>query len=64
MTSIINKFISEGTFPNSWNSAAISSIYKSGDPASVSNYRPISILSAVSKVAEKLVAEQLTVLTT
>lgn len=56
MTNIINKSITEGTFPNSWKSAVITPIFKSTE---ISNYRPINILPAVSKVAEKLVAEQL-----
>lgn len=35
-------------------------IFKSGDPHSASNCRPISILPIVSKVAEKLMAAQIT----
>ena len=46
-------------FPGLWKSAIITAIFKSGDPADVSNYRPISILPVVSKVVEKCVAEQL-----
>ncbi len=59
ITTIINRSMNEGTFPNSWKSAVITPIFKSGDPAIKSNYRPISILPVVSKIAEKLVAEQL-----
>jgi hypothetical protein len=45
--------------PRVWKSAIITAIFKSGDSADVSNYRPISILHVVSKVAEKCIAEQL-----
>ena len=34
-------------------------MYKSGDKQEVSNYRPVSILPAISKVIEKVEAEQL-----
>ena len=46
-------------FPRVWKSAIITAIFKSGDPANVSNYRPINILPVVSKLVEKCVAEQL-----
>lgn len=46
MTSIINKSITEGTFPNSWKSAIIIPIFISGDPMETSNYRPISSLQS------------------
>lgn len=42
-----------------WNPAVVIPIFKSDDPHSVSNYRPISSLPAMSKVIEKLVADQL-----
>ena len=42
-----------------WKLAIITAIFKTGDPADMSNYRPISILPVVSKVVEKCVAEQL-----
>lgn len=56
---IINLSISQGVFPNSWKTSVISPIFRSGDPQSVCNYKPISILPVVSKVAEKWVAKQL-----
>jgi len=39
--------------------AIVTPVHKSGDTQVVSNYRPISILPAVSKVIERVVAEQL-----
>ena len=53
ITKVTNTSIGLGMFPRVWKSAIITSIFKSGDPADVSNYRPISILPVVSKVVEK-----------
>ena len=44
-----------GIFPASLKIAKIVPIYKSGDKSDVSNYRPISILSPISKILEKLI---------
>ena len=44
-----------GIFPASLKIAKILPIYKSGDKSDVSNYRPISILSPISKILEKLI---------
>lgn len=38
---------------------AVILIYKNGDRLSVCNYRTISIIPTVSKVAEKLIAQQI-----
>ena len=59
ITQIINLSISQGVFPKVWKTAIVSPIFKSGDSQAICNYRPISILPVVSKVAEKWVAEQL-----
>lgn len=41
--------------PTEWKVHSIAPIHKSGDRASVENYRPISLLSSTSKVLERLV---------
>jgi hypothetical protein len=41
-------------FPSAWKEAAIVPVFKSGDHASVSNYRPISILNN-SKILECII---------
>lgn len=46
-------------FPECWKAAIIKLVYKSGDKDSTSNYRPSAVLPVVSKVLEKIVAEQL-----
>ena len=44
---------------NIWKEANVSSIHKKNDPSDVSNYRPISLLSTVSKVLENIVHKYL-----
>ena len=55
-----NLSIAHSSIPNDWKHAAVTPSFKSGDCHVVSNYRPISILPVVSKVAEKVVINQLT----
>ena len=45
--------------PNIWKEANVSPIHKENYPSDVSNYRPISLLSTVSKVFEKIVHKYL-----
>ena len=47
--------------PAEWKLHGITPIYKSGDRGSVTNYRPISLLSTASKVLERLVYSKLSV---
>ena len=44
-----------GIFPASLKIAKIVLMYKSGDKSYISNYRPISILSPISKILKKLI---------
>lgn len=60
ITKIINQSIIDGVFPSAWKTAAITPVYKPGDNMTISNYRPISILPSVSKIAEKWISEQIT----
>ena len=41
--------------PHAWKTAHITPVYKSGTKNDVTNYRPISLLSTLSKVLERLV---------
>ena len=52
---IINQSLFTGIFPDSLKIAKILPIFKKGDPSYFGNYRPISLLSAISKVFEKVV---------
>lgn len=47
-------------FPQNLKRGSITPVLKSGDSLCVENYRPIGILPTVSKLFEKLIAEQLT----
>ena len=52
---ICNTSFSQGKFPNDMKVAKVIPIYKKGDSSLFSNYRPISVLPAFSKILEKLV---------
>lgn len=51
--------LNEGIFPKTFKTAIIIPLLKKGNPESVSNYRPISILSTLSKILEKIVHKRL-----
>ena len=52
-------FISMGTFPPQWKTAIVTPIFKKGNRADITNYRPISILSPISRIFEHLIDKQL-----
>ena len=60
LSNIFNRCITEGVFPKSLKIAEIIPIYKSGDRSLAGNYRPISLLSAFSKIIERHIHNQLT----
>ena len=52
---LFNLIANKAIFPTKWKISKIAPIFKDGDKQDVSNYRPISLLSAVSKLLEKLI---------
>jgi hypothetical protein len=48
-----------GEFPKSWKIASVTPIHKAGARDEASNYRPISLLPAISKVMESIVNDHL-----
>ena len=49
-----NKCIDEGVFPDIFKIAKVVPLFKKGDEKDPANYRPISLLSSLSKVFEKI----------
>ena len=59
LTLIFNQSIVTGIFPNDWKIARITPIFKSEAKDEMTNYRPISVISVVAKIAEKLIHDQI-----
>ena len=55
---LINECINQCVFPQSCKFAEVSPLFKKGDSLSKSNYRPVSILPALSKIIEGILCEQ------
>ena len=60
LTSIINALFTTNTFPDAWKLAEVTPVLKSGDHEVLSNNRPISLLSVLSKVCEWAAFNQFT----
>jgi len=59
LSMIINKSFESGTFPDNLKLAIITPIFKKGNKCEASNYRPIAVTSAVSKIFEKALLNRL-----
>ena len=59
LTHIINLSIIQSVVPDDVKSARVVPLLKKKDKTEVGNYRPVSILSIMSKVVEKVVYEQI-----
>ena len=55
LTYILNKSLTSGKVPLKMKIARVVPIFKKGQKDSVNNYRPISLLTSISKILEKLV---------
>lgn len=59
LSHIFNLSLHEGVVPNQFKIAKVSPIFKGGDETQANDYRPISLLSAFSKILEKIVCNHL-----
>ena len=55
---LFNDSVSNGTFPPELKIGEITPVYKANDQTLKSNYHPRTILSAISKIYERLMFEQ------
>ena len=58
MTTTINRSLTTGIFPDNFKLAKVIRLFKKGDPTSINNYRPISLLPARSKIFERVIYNQ------
>lgn len=59
LTILFKKSLVSMCYPSKWKTSFITPILKSGDSTNVENYRPISILSAISKIYDKLILKHI-----
>lgn len=59
MTKIINKSIQESKVPKMYKIGRLIPLFKKGNQADCGNYRPVSLLSSLSKILEKVISGQM-----
>jgi hypothetical protein len=59
LTYIFNQAITLSSFPNEWKMTRVIPLYKNGQRNIPGNYRPISVLPAISKIMERIMYDQL-----
>ena len=59
LVELFNRLVQEGSFPNDLKCADVLTLFKKGDTMCKENYRPISLLPAISKLFERLLYTQL-----
>ena len=55
---LFNKSLVSGIFPDDWKCARVTPLFKQGEPSDLNNYRPISLVSIIVKVFERIVYDQ------
>ena len=60
LSHIFNLSISKSTFPEAFKTSKIIPLHKSGSSTSCDNYRPIALVSTISKILEKFISIKLT----
>lgn len=59
ITHVFQKSVSSGLIPEHWRTANITPIFKKGDHASPSNYRPVSLTCVCSKLLEHIIVKHI-----
>ena len=59
LTDCINAAIFENIFPNELKLGDVSPVFKKDDSTNKDNFRPISVLSAISKIYERILTDQI-----
>lgn len=57
---LTNKILEKGVFPDAFKVAVVTPLLKGGDESVCSDYRPISLLSTLSKIVEKIIKIRIT----
>ena len=55
LVQLVNESLGQGIFPNCLKTATVKPLFKSDDHQNLNNYRPISVVSVISKVFERVV---------
>ena len=59
LCNIFNNSLRSGLFPDDFKCARVTPLFKQGERTDVNNYRPISVISIIAKVFERIVYDQL-----
>ena len=60
LAKLFNMCLKESCFPDCWKVSSVVPVFKNvGERSTAKNYRPVSLLSVVSKVFEKLVTNRI-----
>ena len=59
ISTIFNFCLTTGIFPDDWKLAKVTPIFKQGDRSDMNNNRPISVISAIAKVFERIIYNHL-----
>ena len=60
--SYLNQILRTGDFPDRIKLADITPVFKKNNPLEKENYRPVSVLPVVSKIFERIMQKQVTLL--
>ena len=60
LAELFNKCLKESCFPDCWKVSSVVPVFKNvGERSTAKNYHPVSLLSVISKVFEKLVSNRI-----